>query len=448
MATRTSKLSPKIKSQKAPVKVNGYGVLRSVLETASSDIKCSLTDLTVLSAQVDPYRLDTASGHRDGEWVAEQLGSVAEIHWRGLHYMVVARGNVRKPNGEIYRNTEADWVWLSEGAGKAARWLGYIPFDRITDNRNSPPIIHRKPAVRPESFISVGVELTIPDAEDLVPSPVAEGFVPRQAYSFGIFGEKASLEAVLLPIARAKQADLYLPTGEISDTLLHRIASDANKDGRPLVMFTLADCDPAGRQMSISIARKLQAFRDLLFPKLQFEVVPVALTVEQVRELGLPSTPLKETEARADRWRQAFGVEQTEIDALATLQPEVLREIVERAFDPYFDRPLDARVTAAEAEWQERADAALAEQIDSELLATLQAEATERLGELESVIADIDERMRMATGDRVVLPAIEVPGPEIDEDAVRQALVGFDDDWVKATRALIAQKQYGIGSGA
>ena len=204
---------PKIKSKQkaAGAKVNGYGVLRSVLETASADIKCSLTDLTVLSAQVDPYRLDTASGHRDGEWVAEQLGSVTEIHWRGLHYMIVARGNVRKPNGEIYRNTEADWVWLSEGAGKAARWLGYIPFDRITDNRNSPPIIHRKPAVRPESFISVGVELTIPDAEDLVPSPVAEGFVPRQAYSFGIFGEKASLEPVLLPIARAKQADLYLP---------------------------------------------------------------------------------------------------------------------------------------------------------------------------------------------------------------------------------------------
>ena len=74
---------PKIKSKQkaAGAKVNGYGVLRSVLETASADIKCSLTDLTVLSAQVDPYRLDTASGHRDGEWVAEQLGSVTEILW-------------------------------------------------------------------------------------------------------------------------------------------------------------------------------------------------------------------------------------------------------------------------------------------------------------------------------------------------------------------------------
>ena len=67
--------------------------------------------------------------------------------------------------------------------------------------------------------------------------------------------------------------------------MIHRIAKDADDDGRPLVMFTVADCDPAGHQMSVSIGRKLQAFHDLLFPDLRFEVVPVALTVEQVRDL-------------------------------------------------------------------------------------------------------------------------------------------------------------------
>jgi hypothetical protein len=50
----------------------------------------------------------------------------------------------------------------------------------------------------------------------------------------------------------------------------------------------------------------------------------LALTVEQVRNLGLPSTPLKDTERRADRWRQAFGVGQTEIDALATDRKSVV----------------------------------------------------------------------------------------------------------------------------
>ena len=304
-------------------KVNGFGVLRSVLEKACTKAGCGLGEFTVLSPQVDPYRFDTSTGRRDGQWLAAHferlVGQNKKIHWRGLHYVLVSTTGLTKPNGEQYLNDDANWTWLIDTAGKAARWLGYIPFERITDNRNAAPIIHRKAKVKAEAFVRIGIEVTIPDASDLEPTPDAEGFVGRQPYCFAIFGEKASLEDVLLPLTRTNQADLYLPTGEISDTLIFRIAKDAAADGR-LVMFTVADCDPAGHQMAVSIGRKLQAFKDLFFPKLRFEVVPVALTVEQVRDLGLPSSPLKTTEKRADRWRQAFGIEQTEIDALATLR--------------------------------------------------------------------------------------------------------------------------------
>jgi hypothetical protein len=76
--------------------------------------------------------------------------------------------------------------------------------------------------------------------------------------------------------------------------LLHRIATDASEDGRPMVLFALADCDPAGRQMSVSIGRKLQAFRDLLFPDLRFEVVPVALSaVSAAAPLPAPSGAIR-----------------------------------------------------------------------------------------------------------------------------------------------------------
>src|SRR5262245_49747893 len=426
--------------------VNGFGALRSVLEGAREKAGCGLGDLTVLSAQVDPYRLDTSSGHRDGRWVAEQLERTIKhgkkIHWRGLHYAIVVVGDIRKPNGEIYVNSNEDWEWLSTVAGKAGRWLGYIPFERITDNRNSEPFILHKARVTPQAFVSIGIDVTVPEIDDLDPRPIARGFQPRQAFHFVIFGEKASLEEVALPVARAKQADLYLPTGEISDTLLYRIAKDANDDGRPLVMSTLSDCDPAGTQMPVSIARKLQAFRDLLCPKLRFEVAPVALTVEQVSELGLPSTPLKETERRASRWREAFGVEQTEIDALATLQPDVLRGIIEQAFDPYLDRDLEQRVALAQAEWRRQAEEAISEQVDPEILAALKAEATERLAELQDVIDSINERLQLAS-DHFVLPPIEVPEPEIDEGGQRQALVSLDHSWVEATRALMRRKAYG-----
>ena len=81
------------------------------------------------------------------------------------------------------------------------------------------------------------------------------------------FGEKTSLEDVLAPLAIEFNADLYLTGGQISDTLLHGMARDAVADGRPLVVLTFSDFDPAGYwDMPTCIGRKLQALRDLLFP--------------------------------------------------------------------------------------------------------------------------------------------------------------------------------------
>src|SRR6516165_5314041 len=322
--TRGSKimaLNPRREHKGSGTKCNGFGVLRAILETAREKAECGLSDLTVLSAQVDPYRLDTPSGHRDGKWLAEQLdraiGKKRKIHWRGLHYALVSTSNLVKPNGDTYRNDDDNWQWLINVAGKAARWLGYIPFERITGNRNAEPFIHHKARVKPQALVRIGIEVTVPDASDLEPTPDAEGFEGRQPYCFAIFGEKASLEDVLLPIARAKHADLYLPTGEISDTLIFKIAEDA-------------------------------------------------------------------------------------------------------------------------------AAAAIDAQVDPEILAGLRTEAAERLAELASVIADINERLRLAA-DSFRLPPLEVPQAEIDEETERYALVSFEDNWVKATRALIARKRYGNG---
>jgi hypothetical protein len=429
-------------------KNKGINVLRKILESACTKQKASLSDLTVLSAAVDPYRLDTSAGHRDGGWLAAQLnklcGPSARIHWRGLHYAIVQDAATKKPNGEIYRNTEADWIWLSENAGKAARWLGYIPFERIIDQRNAEPIIHRKVNVRPEARLSIGLDVDVPDAEDIEPLPIARGFVSRQAYQFAIFGEKSSLADIVTPIAQHFEADLYLPQGEISDTLVYQIAKEANADGRPLVMFTLSDCDPAGHQMPISIARKLQAFKDQFFRHLKFEVVPIALTVEQVEAENLPSAPLKETEKRADRWRDAFGIDQTEIDALTTpARRPILERLIRQAFKPYIDTTLDRRVAEAKAEWNANAQEAIAEQIDAERLEQIREEASTKLDELRESIERINEQLNLAAGDHFELPNIEVPEPEIDLDPDRQALVLFEHDWVRASRALIKHKAYG-----
>ena len=57
----------------------------------------------------------------------------------------------------------------------------------------------------------------------------------------------------------------------------------------------------------------MQALRDLRYPDLNIKLYPAALTLEQIRELRLPSSPLKETEARAARWREIHGHDRTQV---------------------------------------------------------------------------------------------------------------------------------------
>ena len=122
--------------------MTGNGALRSALEAAMAEHGCTMADLTVLDKANDPFRVDTPARHRDGEWLATTAAELGlgdrTIHLRGLHYMVIGRA---KPDGTPYTNTEKDWLWLSGDAAKAARFLGYIPFAQITDQRNAAPVI-------------------------------------------------------------------------------------------------------------------------------------------------------------------------------------------------------------------------------------------------------------------------------------------------------------------
>jgi hypothetical protein len=282
--------------------------LRRLLEETAAAEGLPLKNLTVLATQNDPFRMDTPARHRDGQWLATKIQELRlgawTIHLRGLHYMLLS---TTKPDGSAYVNDDQDWQWLQEKAADAARWLGYLPFDQIIDQRNSPPIIRifKQPVPRP--YLLADVDIHVPSVEELMPAVSVTGFEGTQPYKLVLFGEKSSLADVLGPVATEHQADLYLPTGEISDTLLHQMAKVGAQDGRPMVVLCFSDADPAGWQMPISISRKVQAFKALHFPDLDVQVHRVALTPDQVREYGLPSSPLKDTEKRGDAWRAAGG---------------------------------------------------------------------------------------------------------------------------------------------
>ena len=262
-----------------------------------------LRELTALSELNDPYRIDTPAFHRNAQWFREQMEAAGLLdrgaHLRGLHYAIVSRGDAVRPDGKPYRNDEESWLFLQDRASKAARWLGYVPFGAIRDARNTEPVIRERPEQRalvPSACAGVlGPDIAGLDL-DFAPYVGAQFDLPPQPYRLAIFGEKTSLESVLRLIADRYDADLYLPSGELSDSQIYLMGKAGAEDGRELAVFAFTDCDPAGYQMAVSIGHKLRALKDSQLPALRFRLVAPALTVEQVAELGLPSTPLKASE--------------------------------------------------------------------------------------------------------------------------------------------------------
>lgn len=403
-----------------------------------------LKDLTVLADQNDPFRVDTPVGHRDGAWLGDLFEQVRATvhHLRGLHYALVSIPGLCRPDGQPYANDDRSWQWMSERAAKFARWLGYIDFDDIEDERNDRPVIHRHEAADPRPFISVGLEVSLPEPEDLEPYVGAFDFVGRQPYRLVMWGEKNSLRQVLAPVAERYQADLYLSAGELSDTQLHTMAKEGAADGRPMIVFTFSDCDPSGWNMPISISRKLQAFKTMRYPSLEFRVHRVGLTPDQVRAYGLPSTPLKESEKRAGRWTSATGVEQSEVDAWLTLAGDAIRTEAEAALGHYFDATLQARVEAAKWDWQERAQAVVDASTDANRDALVES-ARQELDAMRAKIDALNNEIQIDAHD-FDLPEIVIPQPMVS-GAYGLPLVDSSWSFVEQCRALKASRNYEIG---
>ena len=361
---------------------------------------------------------------------------------------------------------------------------------RFTDERNAAPIIFRTIVTNTRAQGSASISLSqtgLESAEavelsvwigDCRPRVWLSGASVSQPYCFAFFGEKTSLADVLEPLGRRYNANMYLCAGEMSDTLIYEIARDASADGRPLIVFTFSDFDPAGVQMPVSIGRKLQALKALHFPNLRGQVVPVALTLEHVLQFRLPTTPVKQGDKRRDQWQEAYGpplheaglidlpdqAAQVEIDALAALRPDDLARLAEQAIAPYWDASLNGRMWRAEAQWRNEAQAAVDAAVNGKAIDAIKQRAEAVAERYNEGLAERNEVRRAAQreaqdeldkldaelGDLIAdveLPNLPTPPePRIDEDA-HEPLVDLDWTFADATRALKARKAYDDDEG-
>jgi len=424
-----------------------------------------LTANTVMSTLRDPYRQDTPANQRIGKWLRQEwdrIGIPKPLHLRGIHYALTVDEVDNKagtampeghPLGDIYLNNDDFHDWLKDVL-RSARWLHYIPFEWVNDEHNDNPVIQvwtpneGKPfrhVVQPHASSAVAAltNIYLPDADALRPRAEVSGFATDQPFHLQLFGEKSSLRTVLSPLAQKHEADLFLAKGDMSDPLIYACAEAAAADGRPTHILYFSDCDPSGWNMPIVLARKLSALKEGgWFPALNIQVHRALLRPDQVRELGLPSTPLKAGESRADAWFRATGAYQTELDAL-TAKPALLKRLAVEAIEQFYDSTLYGRVYRAKAAWRAEAQAVLDEHDE---LAQAREEAVTQLEAKRAELAEIADEIEAITEavvnrERVSLP----PLPDIP-----QAVIGelpeplCDSSWPLAeqTQRLIASKKY------
>lgn len=416
------------------------GLLAAIQQAAEAE-GCSLDKLSVL-AENDPYRVNTPVRRDEAAWIADQLKVISgrRLHPRGIHYVLVSQGNVVKPNGQTYLNTEKDWVWLSESVLTAARWLGTVPFDQILDARNGAPV-EIKPTDPSEVRIGANLDIELPEGDDFEPRVQVYSHIAPQPYTLIMAGEKTSLEDGLAPLCNEFGAGLYLPNGNMSDRMCWSMAQEINALGRPAVIFYFSDFDPSGFGMPAELARKMQAFQDLGILEQEVTLYAPCLTKAQCIQHGLPSTPLKASDPRAANWRAKMQWDQTEIDALATLHPIIFRRIARSAMAPFFDDTLKDRCDQALQVYAAEQNAKLHEILGEDRITEIRTSMQTKVGELREQIEDLQNQLAVPA-DELGLDPYVAPTPVLGglPSGYPDPLLDPAEDWVEQTNTLRPRK--------
>ena len=142
-----------------------------------------------------------------------------------------------------------------------------------------------------------------------------------------VWCEKDAMYGVLAPVVVEEYGlNLYASKGQSSASYLYEASEEIREDGRPTVVYILADFDPAG----FRIAEKIEAgLREHLGDAVPITARRVAVTYEQMRdpELDIPTREVKRSDQDAAEFIALYGDVSAELEAIP---PHTLREMLQR----------------------------------------------------------------------------------------------------------------------
>jgi hypothetical protein len=268
----------------------------------------------------------------DRKWITEHALQVLEtyngtpITVRQLYYRLVALGMTNSLNH--YKRLVS--------AMTDARWDGNVDFDAFVDRERS-------------AFGETAAEPTNLDAQIDRATTQLQAWATsyhlnrweNQPY-FPIVGiEKKALQGVFEAPCEELDVGLYPMKGYPSLTFLNEIAdilNEAADRGKAPVILYFGDLDPSGSDIPRAIEDNLSRMG------CNVEVKRIALTPEQVTELGLPGVPPKTEDTRTATWT---GTECVELDAV---DPDLLQDMAREAIEEYLDSALYQQLLDREKE--------------------------------------------------------------------------------------------------
>lgn len=329
----------------------GYEAIKELARSANTTIP----NVLVLARQNDPFFGGAPAQREKAEWFArlwERFGYSTGVHQRRVHYRLVSQEKTElQHDGKPYENTNNCWNYLGE-AGKAARYLGLVSPDAFVDRRNPDPHIMveyefppypnidfegdspeywRLPGIRTDLALSLNFD---------IPCPQVYGYhyqASDQPYHLELWIEKSTMDDVLIPVCKRRGINLVTSVGFQSITSAINLLKRVADCGKPVRIFYISDFDPAGDGMPVAASRQIEYWLSQYAPDADILLTPLALTKDQVVERQLPRIPVKQSDRRKANFEGLYGEGAVELDALESLYPGVLAEMVHEAASPYRD---------------------------------------------------------------------------------------------------------------
>jgi len=307
--------------------------------------KPKVADLLVLSQNKDPFYSGTEGDIAKAEWFAHWFEVALGNHLRSVHYALVARGNVIRPDGKLYENDAKNWEYLNT-ASRHARYLGKVDPEHVVDRRNPPARINVLPVEGEGPEFSYTTDMNRLDR--IYPSlRVERGYSPllgvetevsgyvyeqgMQPFHLEVWAEKTTANGVLIPLCQQFGANYISGAGYMSITAVVQLLRDRlERTKKPLRVFYISDYDKSGENMPRQMSRQMQFWTEKYASEYDVRVEPIVMSEEQARDY--PNAPDRNA---------------VELDAMLELSPGRLRRIVAEHLSEYRDEELEGDVGEA-----------------------------------------------------------------------------------------------------